>query len=228
MNKGMFVTATDTGVGKTVVACGIAALLQKWKIHVGVMKPVATGDLRDIQQLARSIGVQKITPDMNPQFFKKPLAPSVAAALENTEVDLDAIYQAYWRMQKNHDVMIVEGAGGVKVPLGESTYVADLIQAMQLPVIIVARAGLGTINHTLLTIQALEAQQIPILGIVLNGASGRGLAEKTNPSALSEHTTVPVLGVLKQSSGRLIPGWPAATFEKWPKLVQILKSIIQK
>lgn len=197
MNKGIFVTGTDTGVGKTVVACGMARFLKSHGVKVGVMKPIATGSQEDAKRLIRAACVDDDITLVNPQFFKEPLAPSVAAAFERKEVDLGKVYSAFWTLSKKYDVMVVEGIGGVKVPLGESTYVADMIEALRLPALVVARAGLGTLNHTLLTIEAMEKEKIQIVGILLNGGKGKTLAEKTNPDALQEHTTVQVLGHLK-------------------------------
>src|SRR5258708_32063229 len=116
MNKGIFVTGTDTGVGKTLVACGIARLLKSWKVNVGVMKPIATGDQHDVRQLMKAADVDDEISMVNPQFFNAPLAPSVAAALERREVRLEKIYSAFWVLSKKYEVMIVEGIGGVKVP----------------------------------------------------------------------------------------------------------------
>src|SRR4051812_15335869 len=118
MSKGLFVTGTDTEVGKTVVACGIARLLKSRGLKVGVMKPIATGSRDDVQRLKAAAGCAEVLDVINPQFFKAPLAPTVAANLERKEIDMDAIYRAYWFLQKHYDLLIVEGIGGVKVPLG--------------------------------------------------------------------------------------------------------------
>jgi dethiobiotin synthetase len=221
MNSGIFVTGTGTGVGKTVLACGIARFLSERKRRVGVMKPVATGDREDAKALLKASGFQAGLDIVNPQFFKAPLAPAVAAALESRTVDLEKIYQSFWAIAKASDVVVVEGIGGVKVPLGDSTYVIDLIGALRLPALVVASAGLGTLNHTLLTLEALEREQIPIVGVILNGSTEKSLAEKTNLEALHEHTSHPCFGVLKQSksyakdpsaTARALAQWPA--FEK--------------
>src|SRR5262245_58905442 len=117
MNRGLFITGADTGVGKTVVACGIARLIKSWGVNVGVMKPIATGDQDDARQLIRAVGLPEGVSVVNPQFFKAALAPSVAASLEGREVDSASIYKSYWHLSKKYDVMVVEGIGGVKVPL---------------------------------------------------------------------------------------------------------------
>jgi dethiobiotin synthetase len=197
MNKGIFITGTDTGVGKTVIACGIARLLKSWGVKVGVMKPVAAGDQNDARRLIQAAGIQEELALVNPQYFKAALAPSVGAQLERREVNSAAIYKAYWHLSKKYDVMVVEGVGGVKVPLGESTYVVDLIEALRLPALVVCRSGLGTLNHTLLTLDALSDKKIPVIGVLFNGGTGKSLAEKTNPEALQDHATIQVLGTLR-------------------------------
>ncbi len=224
MNKGVFVTGTDTGVGKTVVACAIARLLKEWKASVGVMKPIATGDQHDAKSLIAAIDLPEEISKVNPQFFKTPLAPHLAAAMEDRELDLQTVYRAFWYMHKKYEVMVVEGVGGVKVPLAEATYVHDLISALQLPALIVTRAGLGTLNHTLLTIEALEHAKVPMMGVLFNGGVGKTPAERTNPDQLQEHTSVQVLGEL-----RLNPKYaknPAAAADalaELPKFVKALK-----
>jgi len=200
MNKGIFITGTDTGIGKTVVACGLARLLVRQKKKVGVMKPIATGDQNDAKMLIKAAQSTADLDVVNPVFLKAPLAPSISAALESRTVELERIYKAFWMLSKETDVMVVEGIGGVKVPLGESTYVSDLIAAMRLPALIVARAGLGTINHTLLSLDALERAQVPVSGVVLNGDTGKTLAEKTNIEGLRAHTAIDVFGSLPQQA----------------------------
>ncbi len=149
------------------------------------------------QAALKAAGIQEKLSLINPQFFKHPLAPSVAAEIEGREVDSESIYKAYWRLSKKYEVVVVEGIGGVKVPLGETTYVVDLIEALRLPALVVSRAGLGTLNHTLLTLDALAQEKVPVLGVLFNGGTGKSLAEKTNPDALQDHTTVQVLGSLR-------------------------------
>jgi dethiobiotin synthetase len=226
MNRGIFVTGTDTGVGKTVVACGIARLLKSWGIKVGVMKPVATGDQEDARSLIKAAQVDDDVSVVNPQYFKAPLAPTVSAGLEHRVVRLEKVYSAYWTLSKKYDVMVVEGIGGIKVPLGESTYVVDMIEALRLPALVVTRAGLGTLNHTLLTLEAIEKDKIPTLGVLFNGGKGNTLAEKTNPEALQEHTTVQVLGHLKWNPRfRANPAATATAINRLQLLSRTLKRL---
>ena len=227
MSKGIFVTGTDTEVGKTVVACGIARLIQSWGVKVGVMKPVATGDRNDAKRLMMAAGLgDDLLTIVNPQFFKLPIAPTVAAEAEGKEIQLEAIYKAYWHLSKTYEVMVVEGIGGVKVPLGESTYVVDLIEALRLPALVIARAGLGTLNHSLLTLDALAEKKVSVAGVLLNGGTGKTIAEKTNPEALQNHTTVQVFGTLKQSAAfKTHPEATAQALAKIPLLVKTLKRL---
>src|SRR6266480_4944761 len=201
MNKGVFVTGTDTGVGKTVIACGIVYLLKEWGSKVGVMKPIASGSRQDAILLRKTAGVTDDLDLINPQFFKAALAPTVAASLEDREVDLEVVYRDYWFLQKHHDILVVEGIGGVKVPLGESTYLADLIETLRLPALVVSRPGLGTLNHTLMTLDCLEKEKVPVVGVLFNGGQGKNAAEKTNPTVLQEHVSVPVFGAVPKKTG---------------------------
>jgi len=226
MNKGLFITGTDTGVGKTLVAGGIAHLLKSWKINVGVMKPIATGDRRDAAFLIKAAGIDESWDMVNPLFFKAPLAPTISASLERREMNLDAVYRAYWYLQKKYDVMVVEGIGGVKVPLGESTYVVDLIQALRLPALVVGRATLGTLNHSLLTLDALEKKKVEILGVLLSGGKGRTLAEETNEETLQDHTTAQVLGNLTFNAlYRKDPAAAARALGRIPRLTKVLRRL---
>jgi len=207
MVKGIFITGTDTGVGKTYVASGIAASLRAQRVNVGVMKPAETGcrirsgDLipADAIRLARAAGTHDPLSLINPYRFRKPLAPSAAAELEGKKIQESRIMNAYRALVRKHDFMIIEGAGGIMVPLSRNYLYLDLAQAIGLPVVVVARPGLGTINHTLLTVAALKERGIAIAGVVINYSDKRrpGLAEKTSPQALEKISRVPVLGVVQ-------------------------------
>jgi dethiobiotin synthetase len=202
MDKGIFITGTDTGVGKTYVAAGIAAVLRDI-LDVGVMKPVETGCSmrkgnlvpRDALRLIKASTVHDELGLVNPYRFSKPLAPYAAAGLDGKKIRINNIMKAFQVLSRRHDFMIVEGAGGIMVPLTEKDTFLDLARVMRLPVLIVARPGLGTINHTLLTIAALRARRVPIAGIVINYAQEqvRGMAERTNPITIEKISGVQVL-----------------------------------
>ncbi len=212
MGKGVFITGTDTGVGKTYVAAGIAAGLRHSGIDVGVMKPAETGCSvragrlvpKDSLRLIKAAGTRDPLGLVNPYRFKKPLAPSLAAWLEGKEIDPGKIQTAFTKLSRIHDFMIIEGAGGIMVPLRHDYTFLDLVRTFSLPAVIVARPGLGTINHTLLTISALRHEGVEILGIVVNCAQDRrmGLAEKTSPSVIEEISGIPVLDVIVHGSQR--------------------------
>lgn len=214
MDRGIFITGTDTGVGKTYVAAGIAAELRNM-LNVGVMKPVETGCRmrkgnlvpRDAFHLIKSSTVRDELDLVNPYRFSKPLAPYVAAGLEGKKIGITKIMKAFRVLSRRHDFMIVEGAGGIMVPLTKENTFLDLAQAMRLPVLIVARPGLGTINHTLLTIAALRARRIPIAGIVINyaGEQVKGIAERTNPITIEKVSGVRVLTSVSYHSHEFDP-----------------------
>lgn len=226
MNKGIFVTGTDTGVGKTVVASGIARMLKEKGMNVGVMKPIATGDQDDAKALIAAARVTDELSLVNPQFFKEALAPEVAAQAERREVELEHIYKAYWALSKKHDAMIVEGVGGVKVPIGDSTYVLDLIEALRLPVLVVARAVLGTLNHTLLTLDALLEKKIPVVGILFNGGTGKTLVEQTNADVIQSHTTAQVLGQLHTQAA--YEKDPASAAKELAEMQLLVKAVLRE
>jgi dethiobiotin synthetase len=206
MIKGIFITGTDTGVGKTYVASGIAASLRAQGVNVGVMKPVETGcRIRsgelipaDATRLARAAGSHDPLTLINPYRFRKPLAPSVAAELEGKKIHAIRITNAYRVLVRRHDFIIIEGAGGIMVPLSRNYLYLDLARAIGLPVLVVARPGLGTINHSLLTIAALKERGISIAGVVINYSDKRrpGPAEKTSPGEIEKISRVPVLGIV--------------------------------
>lgn len=197
--SGIFISGTDTGVGKTFVACGLAAALRAAGADVGVMKPVATGSpgnsqfpnpksqrLRpdDTSLLMTAARSDDPLPLVTPFAYAPPISPDQAARLARRPVRLAPILAAYRMLArrpfdssrpasglargKRTRFMIVEGIGGLLVPLGPKLLVADLAQALGLPLLIVARAGLGTLNHTLLTLEAARRRGLRVAGVVLN------------------------------------------------------------
>jgi dethiobiotin synthetase len=203
--RGLFITGTDTGVGKSIVTGGLAGLLRKQRINVGVMKPVETGCLHDdgsfspadAQFLKDMSGVDAPLEEIVPYQFKEPLAPSVAAEREGITIDTNQLVKKFEHISRHHDVMLVEGAGGLLVPLYQRFLFIDLVKRFKLPVLIVSRATLGTINHTLLTLQAARAEKVPVAGIVINNLSPeKNAASETNPEVIARLVDVPVWGVL--------------------------------
>lgn len=202
---GLFVTGTDTGVGKSIVTGGLAGLLRKQGINVGVMKPVETGCLHDdgsffpadAQFLKDMSGVDAPLEEIVPYQFKEPLAPSVAAEREGITIDCNKLGKKFEHISRHYDVMLVEGAGGLLVPLYQKFLFIDLVKRFKLPILIVSRATLGTINHTLLTLRAARAEKVPVAGIVINNLSPeKNAASETNPEVIAHLVDVPVWGVL--------------------------------
>ncbi len=170
--RGLFVTATDTGVGKTEVACAIVSGAREAGLDVGAMKPaqsgVEPGVPSDADRLHAAAGGGDPMALVCPYSFSPPLAPGVAARLAGVEISLGRIVDAARDLAARHAALVVEGAGGLIVPLTPRETYADLAVALGLPVLVVARAGLGTVNHTALTVEALRARGLAIAGVILN------------------------------------------------------------
>lgn len=196
MHKGLFITGTDTGVGKTAVAGGLAAALRKRGIDVGVFKPVASGGTADARFLKAASGIADPVEAIAPVRLAEPLSPNVAAEREGRRLDLEPILSAFARL--DHEYILVEGIGGLLVPLRDDLLVADLAAALGLPLLVVARAGLGTINHTLLTLEAAAARNLNVLGVVYNATQpgSPDAAAQTSPAVIARISGVPSLGTL--------------------------------
>jgi len=231
--RGIFVTGTDTGVGKTVIACALATWCRRRGHDVGVMKPVATGGQRlidqgrarwasdDAIQLARAAASRDPWAFINPVCFREPIAPWTAARRARVSIHLSMILAAFRALQARHDVMIVEGVGGLLVPLSARTTIADVAAHLRLPLLIVAKPGLGTLNHTLLTLHYAKQRGLPVLGVVLNesqpsprDAMSR-LAARTNPDILARAGKVSVLGPLPFRSKSEHPARWETTLGQW-------------
>ncbi len=186
---GIFITGTDTGVGKTFVACGLIKGFREMGLRVVPFKPVETGcpDYpMDGRALIEASGIDLSYDLVVPYLFREPLAPSVAARLEGRQIDLCFIKERFKKLESMGDLVVVEGAGGLLVPIaGRFTY-ADLAVFLDLPLIVVARSKLGTINHTLLTLRVARAYGLKVLGVVLNMYEGADTAERTNPDVIKE------------------------------------------
>jgi len=214
-HKGIFITGTDTGVGKTFVTAGLLRAFKKMGFNVCPMKPVETGCgtfngrlvPADALKLVCAIEADEPLKLINPYRFKQPLAPAVAADLEGAVIRKREIIAAYKQLSKKYDITIVEGAGGIMVPVYKKYLFVDLIKDLNLPVIIVARPGLGTINHTLLTIEAARNKGLRILGVIINHSAKikDDVSVRTNPDVIEKLGGLPLLGIVqytKGSSGR--------------------------
>lgn len=201
--NGLFVTATDTGVGKTIVAGGIAGALRRQGIRVGVYKPIQSGNLAedkngDAARLKYLSGVEDSLADICPYSVEEPLTPQLALQHAGRLVNLEDIAGKYRDLQEKYDSLIVEGAGGLAVPYTEDGMVADAARKFNLPLLIVSRPHLGTINHTVLTVEYARKQGLEVLGIVFSGI-GKTLpneAEQTNAEMIVRYGKVPFLGSL--------------------------------
>lgn len=199
--KGIFVTGTDTGVGKTIVTAAIASNLIQAGRKVGVIKPVQTGtvvsgptDLEFVQSL-----IGNVTPidSSCPYKFPDPVAPLVASMLSGERIDIKKITDSYSKLAEQNDTVIVEGAGGFLVPILEDYFMSDLALELDIPIVIVARPNLGTLNHTLLTLESAQKKGVEVAGIVIsNYPWDPGIPEQTNPELLMSMTGVNILGVL--------------------------------
>ncbi len=170
--RGLFVTATDTGVGKTEVACALLAEARARGLDAVGMKPAQSGAIpgerSDAERLRDACGAVEPLEAICPYSLAAPLAPAVAARVEGKEISFARVLDAARALAARHAAIVVEGAGGLLVPLTEEKTYADLAAALALPVVVVARAGLGTVNHTALTVEALRRRDLSIAGIVLN------------------------------------------------------------
>jgi dethiobiotin synthetase len=209
--KGIFITGTDTGVGKTVVSSTLARLLLEKGINVGVMKPVTSGCLEengrlvseDAELLAWSAGISQVDHDIAPYLLRLPIAPYEAANREGKRIDFSRIASSLALLSARHDFMIVEGAGGLMAPIAEGLLVADMIKFLSLPVLVVARPGLGTVNHTLLTCFATRYLDITVCGVVINNYPEKpDVAEKSAPHLISSFAGTPLLGIFPHREGK--------------------------
>ena len=202
MGKGCFITGTDTGVGKTLVTATLATALRMRGLRVGVMKPAETGcplvdgqlQPQDSLFLRLASGCRMPQELVTPYVFAEPLAPAIAAERAGIRIDFDHIQHCYEKLLVEHDFVLVEGAGGLLVPLTEQHHMHDLAVALDLPLVIVARNILGTINQTALTVTVARARSA-VLGIVLNqiDAPSNDLAMQTNRDALLRWGRAPLL-----------------------------------
>lgn len=204
--RGIFVAGTDTGVGKTMLAAGIAWLLKSRNVDVGVMKPFATASKahsakyrsEDTAMLAAAASAGEADKELNPFFFRVPASPLMAAQLSGKPAVV--MQEALFALKKlgiMHSYLVVEGIGGLMVPLTEREFVADFARLTGLPIVIVSRPQLGTINHTLLTVRVCREFGLDVLGIIVNRMPKKPTAvEKNTPKMLERLAGVPLLAVL--------------------------------
>ena len=220
MGGGILITGTDTGVGKTFVACGLAALLRDCGYRVGVMKPAETGCAErngelfaeDAVRLKEASGCDAPLEKICPYQLREPLAPSIAAERAGVKIDIDHLLAVYNEISAKHDLTFVEGAGGLMVPLLPSYTYADLAKVLKLPLVVVAANKLGVINHLLLTLEHASCKGLRVLGYVLNQIDGPlSLAAQTNREVLVNLSAAPCLAELpfleNMGAKNLPPDW---------------------
>lgn len=200
MPAGYFVTGTDTGVGKTLVSCALLhAFALAGKTAIG-MKPIAAGceagKWLDVEQLIAASTVSAAREWINPYALVPPIAPHIAAKQAGVTIDLAVIQQAFYALQKTADRVIVEGAGGFLVPLGDRYDTRDLACALGLPVVLVVGLRLGCLNHALLTAQAIQSSGLPLAGWVANQIDPAMASLAENVDTLQQRLAAPLLGVL--------------------------------
>ena len=205
--KGFFITGTDTGVGKTIAAAAIIRLLMGNGTKAFGMKPIETGckasiygDLlpEDGMILKEVAGMKEDIREIVPYPFRTPVAPLVASREEGKEINIEVIKERFDALLKKYDAGIVEGAGGLLVPVKKDFFMLDLAKELNLPILIVSPNRLGTLNHTLLTARYALDHGAEVAGIIMNtpNPGGAGVAEKTNAEVLKELSPVPVIGEL--------------------------------
>ena len=215
---GLLITGTDTGIGKTLIAGAIAAHLRKQGVRVGVLKPAASGCVsrreglvsEDAEFLAHCADAPHPLDIIAPQRFAEPLAPAIAAGRLGVSLDWDAVQRSMNIIARDSDILIVEGVGGIMVPMDARHTMLDVAQWLKFPAVVVARPNLGTINHTLLTVNALRDAGVKVAGVVVNRypAEMPGVAEETNPRAIERWGQAPVLCIVpdvKETIGLRMP-----------------------
>ncbi len=210
----IFITGTDTGVGKTYFSCRLISRLRASGLDAVGFKPICSGDRDDAIQLAKASDDRLTINDCNPVWMRFPAAPYTSSIIEERPIDLNQIRDQWEKLRARFRSVIVEGAGGWQVPIHRDYSIADLAREFALPVLIVAANRLGVLNHTLLTLQAIESAGLTCAGIVLNnGVAPSDPVTVTNRSILEELLRgrgVEVLGEIEPDQGEL----PASIFEK--------------
>jgi dethiobiotin synthase len=205
----IFVTGTDTGVGKTLLTASLLLHLRRAGIEALAMKPFCSGGTGDVDLIQAIQGDPPAREDVNPFYFPEPVAPLVAARRARRRIQLSDVFDSIRGMARGCECLVVEGAGGLLVPLGEGFMVADLIAGLDCDVVVVTRNKLGTINHTLLTVEALHARGLQRLKVVLMGQASADASTRSNAAVLHESLsgigvfTIPYLGSQRVSPGRV-------------------------
>jgi dethiobiotin synthetase len=203
MLKSFFITGTDTDVGKTYVTAGLAVTLRKMGIDVGVMKPFAAGTAQkkgfkseDVEILSAAAQVDDPEKLMNPQFFPISASPYTVWKNLKTKPKISPILTSFKKLSKLHEMILVEGMGGIMTPVLKDYFISNLIKDMNIPAVVVARSKVGTINHTIMTVRMCEKYKIPIKGIIINDFDSDGYKVDELKRDLKNLLGVPVLGYI--------------------------------
>jgi dethiobiotin synthetase len=198
--KSLFITGTDTDVGKTYITAGLAVVLRKMNVDLGVMKPFAAGSAQkkgykseDVEILSRSANSCDPENLVNPQFFPIPASPYTAWKKLKIKPKIPTVLSSFKKLKKLHDMLLVEGMGGIMTPILKDYYITNLIKEMKIPAVIVTRSKVGTVNHTIMTVKMCEKYKIPIKGIIINNFD-KGYPIKELTRDLKNLTGVPILG----------------------------------
>ena len=199
--KSLFITGTDTDVGKTYIIAGLAVVIRKMGIDVGVMKPFAAGKAQKKGYKSKDIVIiskaaQACDPEnlVNPQFFPISASPYTAWKNLKTKPKISTILSSFKKLSKLHDILLVEGMGGIMTPILKDYHITNLIKEMKIPAVIVTRSKIGTVNHTIMTVKMCEKYKIPIKGIIINDFDSNGYKIKELTRDFKSLTNVPVLG----------------------------------
>ena len=201
--QSLFITGTDTDVGKTYITAGLAVCLRKMNVDVGIMKPYAAGNPQkksfkseDVEILANAAQVEDPESLLNPQFFPVPVSPYTAWKNLKIRPKVKSVLSSFQKLSKIHSTVLVEGMGGIMTPILKDYFVSDLIKEMKIPAILVTRTKIGTVNHTIMTIKMCKQYKIPIKGIIINDFESDGYNPKELARDLKNLSGIPALGTI--------------------------------
>ena len=196
----LFIAGTDTDVGKTYITAGLGVVLRKMGVDVGVMKPFAAGTSQkkgyqseDVEIISRAAQVCDPENLVNPQFFPIPASPYTAWKKLKTKPKVSTILSSFKKLTKLHNMLLVEGMGGIMTPILKDYYITNLIKEMKIPTVLVTRSKIGTVNHTIMTVKMCEKYKIPVKGIIINDFD-KGYPIKDLTRDLKNLTGIPILG----------------------------------
>lgn len=232
MSKGVFITATGTEIGKTIVTAGLVLALRSYGLRVGVMKPIQSGHKlsspeSDGMLLKKLAKIEEVVEDIVTYSFEEPVAPQLAAELNQVQIEPARIIEQLELLQAKYDVVLVEGAGGLLTPIQDNYSMANLARQIDWPLIIVAHPLLGTINHTVLTTLVARQYELSPIGVILNGLKAKepDLSVSSNARFIEQMANIPVLGTVPWIEGQICSNVLEQAIQQnidIPKLITIL------